>query len=72
VGLHRSTSACLLVTYPLLMLCMAWFSTQTRSFGLSGLVWSFIAANGIGLVLLSALYWRHVHKVTPVVARATR
>jgi Na+-driven multidrug efflux pump len=71
VGLHRSTSACLIFTYPLLMLCMAWFSTQMRSFGLSGLVWSFIAANGIGLVLLSALYWRYVHHVAPVVHKAT-
>jgi Na+-driven multidrug efflux pump len=58
VGLHHSTSACMLFTYPLLMVSMAWFFTQVRSYGLAGLVWSFIGANAISLALLLMLYWR--------------
>ncbi len=68
VGLHHSTSACMLFTYPLLMVSTAWFFTQVRSSGLSGLVWSFTGANAIALALLLSLYWRHVRNFTPVTA----
>lgn len=60
IGLHRLASLVLMLTYPVLMLGLAWVTTQWLAWGLPGLVGSFVAANVCGLLMLSALAWRHM------------
>lgn len=56
LGLHRSASACLVTTYPVLMLAMAWYAVFRAHMGLVGLVWSFVFANIFGLTIFLTLY----------------
>jgi Na+-driven multidrug efflux pump len=64
VGLHRAATLCLVVCYPVLMLAMAGYATHGLGMGLVGVVYSFAFANCAALVVLGAIFLRHLPRDT--------